>query len=540
MGFYAYNGFYLAGNGFGRGYIDLGGLEVRQISSFKKIWEINEGGPGNLGATFFEPTGIPDGYFMLGSYGQQNNRPLFGSVLVGKDKTNNRTGSTEEALRKPIDYVLIWSSQESDHTHGYIWFPVPPDGYEALGHVVTTTPEKPSLDKIRCVRSDLTDDCELENWIWSDEGNRGGNGYGFRAYSLRPDERGTRAQGISIGAFAFVFMKKNTKDDDTQLPISCLKKKNFNSFSMPNSAQIKALIQEYSPRIFLHPMETYLPSSVAWFFANGAKLCRKNSSEPFAIKYSGSNLPVGGLDDETFWLDLPTDKTAKEKLKKGDLPSSEAYIHVKSMFGGTYTDITFWIFYPFNGPATVRIGPFNIHLSGIGQHVGDWEHVTLRISNFNGMLQKVFFSEHSGGTWVDASFLEFSNGSNRVLAYASLNGHAFYSKQGMVSQGFQYLGIRNDMKRSDLVMDTGERYVIIGADHIGHEIVKPPWLNYARQWGPKVTYNLGTIVKIMDSVLVGVYKSAFHNLVSLFPSELLGEEGPTGPKMKRNWKKDEV
>lgn len=533
-------------------YIDLGGLEVRQISSFKKIWETYEGGPGNLGATFFEPSGIPDGYFMLGSYCQQNNRPLFGSVLVGKDKTdsNKSTESADyynnvyEALRKPIDYALVWSSkfssrirQEEDHSHGYIWLPVPPDGYEVVGHVVTTTPEKPPLDKVRCVRSDLTDDCELENWIWS-EGKKP-NGYGFRAYSLRPNERGTRAQGVSVGAFAFVFMK-NT-EHDIQLPLSCLKKKNFNFRSMPNSVQIKALVQEYSPRIFLHPKETYLPSSVTWFFANGAKLYLKGqNSQPFPIKYSGSNLPLGGLDDETVWLDLPSEKTANDKLKKGDLPSSEAYIHVKSMFGGTYTDITFWIFYPFNGPATAKIGPFNIPLGGIGQHVGDWEHVTLRISNFNGMLQKVFFSEHSGGTWVDASFLEFSNGSNRVLAYASLNGHAFYSKQGMVPQGFEYLGIRNDMKRSELVMDTGKRYVIIGADHIGHEIVKPPWLNYARQWGPKVTYNLGTMVKIMDSVLIGVYKSAFHNLVNLFPSEILGEEGPTGPKMKRNWKKDEV
>ncbi|KAI5656482.1 hypothetical protein M9H77_25275 [Catharanthus roseus] len=542
------------GNGFASGHIDLGGLQVHQVTKFKKIWETYQGGPDNLGATFYEPNEIPNGYFMLGSYAQPNSLPLFGSILVAKDKTDNKT-SKKEALMKPIDYTLIWSSQFSrtkqDLGHGYIWFPIPPKGYEALGHVVTTSPEKPSLDKIRCVRKDLTEDCDIENWIWGEGKNK--NDYGFQVYSLCPFDKGTQSQGLLVGAFGLIFVKDSRHY--TQLPLSCLKNKEMNFFSsMPNLLQIKALIKEYSPKIFLHPKEIYLPSSINWFFANGAKLYQKGqNSKPTSIHYDGSNLPQGGLDDETYWIDLPLDKKEREKLKKGNLPSFESYIHVKPIFGGTFSDIIFWVFYPFNGPAIAKLGPFNIPLGGFGEHVGDWEHITLRISNFNGILDKVFWSQHSGGTWIDASLLEFYNfngsSSNKLVGYAALHGHAIFPRQGMVPKGFDYIGIINDMKKSELVLDCGERYVIIGADYddeININLKTPPppiWVNYAREWGPKVTYNIGILVKklMMDNhVLVGVYKKIFLHLLNLFPNEIWGEEGPTGPKMKGSWNKDEL
>ncbi|KAK4799851.1 hypothetical protein SAY86_025216 [Trapa natans] len=70
-----------AGKGFASGTIDLGGLLVQQVTSFTKIWAIVEGGPDDLGVTFFEPSVLPEGYFMLGSYAQPNNRALYGGIL---------------------------------------------------------------------------------------------------------------------------------------------------------------------------------------------------------------------------------------------------------------------------------------------------------------------------------------------------------------------------------------------------------------------------------------------------------------------------
>uniref|UniRef100_A0A2N9I4W2 Uncharacterized protein n=1 Tax=Fagus sylvatica TaxID=28930 RepID=A0A2N9I4W2_FAGSY len=128
---------------------------------------------------------------------QANNKPFFGWVLVAKDDSGG-------ALKKPLDYTLVWSSESlkiKQDGNGYIWLPTPPDGYKAIGHVVTNSPDKPSLDKIRCVRSDLTDQCEAHTWTWGPGNTSDANG--FNVYSLRPSNRGIQAMGVSVGTFMY-------------------------------------------------------------------------------------------------------------------------------------------------------------------------------------------------------------------------------------------------------------------------------------------------------------------------------------------------
>lgn len=505
---------------------------MQQISTFTKVWATYEGGPDNSGATFFKPSQIPAGFFMLGCYCQPNNRPLFGWVLVGKgDGDDVVTGG---ALVKPVDYTLVWSSTKSlskQDGYGYIWLPTAPEGYAAAGLIVTNSPEKPSLDEVRCVRSDLTETCENDNWIWGTDA--ASNSSDFNIYGLRPSSRGTQALGVSVGTFA-----ANVAGAASPLPLACLKNNGPNPSSMPTLSQIEALLQAYSPLIYFHPDEPYLPSSVSWFFTNGALLYKQGDSTPTPIDPTGSNLPKGGSNDDTYWLDLPIDETEKEKVKRGELQSSEAYLHIKPMLGATFTDIAIWVFYPFNGPARAKLELVTIPLGRIGEHVGDWEHMTLRISNFTGELWKVYFSEHSKGEWVDASGLEFEGG-NKVVAYASLHGHAFYPKAGLVLQGLSKwgIGIRNDTARGKERMDTGARFEVIAAEYMD-SIIEPPWINYTRKWGPKINYIKDS--EMVNKLLPDKLQSALESLVKVFPNEVYGEEGPTGPKMKRNWSGDEI
>ncbi|KAF7835883.1 DUF946 family protein [Senna tora] len=519
------------GDGFASGIINLGGLQVAQVSTFNKVWTSYEGGPDNAGATVFEPTGIPEGFSMLGCYSQPNSKPLFGWVLAAKDDSST---SNNPALKEPLDYTLIWSSKSleiNQNGSAYFWLPTPPDGYVAVGHVVTTSPDKPSLDRIRCVRSDLTDQLETDSWIW---GNNG-----FNIYNTRPTNRGTQAPGLLVGTF----IAQSGGSSNGPLSISCLKNTNpiSTTSSMPNLQQIDAIVQAYSPIMYLHPDEEYLPSSVNWFFSNGGLLYKKgDESQPTPIQPNGTNLPQDPNNDGSYWLDLPKDEANKERVKKGDLQSSQAYLHIKPMFGGTYTDIAMWVYYPFNGAARAKVEFFNIPLGRIGEHVGDWEHVTLRVSNFNGELQRVYFSEHSGGNWVDSSDLEFKNG-NKFVSYASLHGHAFYSKPGLVLQGSNGIGIRNDTAPSSMVVDFGVGFEVVSAGYLGSgTVVEPPWLNYYRQWGPNITYNIANELKKVEKFLPGKLKKLFENIVGKLPSEVLGEEGPTGPKVKNSWNGDEV
>ncbi|KAK4769767.1 hypothetical protein SAY87_030299 [Trapa incisa] len=517
------------GSGFGNRSIDLGGLEVSRVSTFKRVWAAYEGGADNLGATFFEPEAIPQGFFMLGGYCQPNNRPLNGWVLVAKDGA---------ALAKPTDYTLVWSSESLKMKQdglGYFWLPLPPDGYTAVGLVITASPEKPSVNRIRCVRSDFTEPSQPETSIWGPPNNTTES---FKVSSSRPQNRGTQALGVSVGTYI-------AEVNSWVNPIRCLKNNNpsYTSY-MPNTNQVDALIRTYSPLFYFHPKENYLPSSVTWFFSNGALLYKKgDESNPVSVRPNGSNIPQDGSNDGLYWLDLPVAESGKELVKKGDLRSSQGYMHVKPMYGGTFTDIAVWLFYPFNGPSTAKIEVVDIPLGRIGEHVGDWEHVTLRISNFDGSLWRVFFSQHSGGTWVDASELEYqAGGGNRFVAYSSLNGHATFPKSGLVLQGSGGVGLRNDTAKSNLTVDTAVAFSVVAVDYMAGEgpISSPPWLNYMRKWGPKINYNTAEEAEKVVKMLPGKLKSTFEGLMKSLPREVIEEDGPTGPKVKNSWSGDEA
>ncbi|WOH11649.1 hypothetical protein DCAR_0831139 [Daucus carota subsp. sativus] len=508
-------------DGFGSGTIDLGGLQVRQITTFNKVWATSQGGPDNLGATFYEPASVPDGFFMLGSYSQSNNKPLYGSVLVAKDITTAESGNAK-ILEKPVDYTLVWSNQGGN---GYIWLPTPPEGYKALGHVVTSLSEKPSVDKIRCVRSDFTEVSETDAWIWGLK--KEVDPSGFNVYGSKPATRGTQGVGVPVGTFI-------VQNNGTAALLGCLKNVQPDFSAMPNLDQIQTLMKNYSPLVYFHPDEEYLPSSLKWFFENGALLYTKgDESSPIPIEPpAGSNLPQGGSNDGAYWIGQPSNGS----LRKGNLGSAESYVNVKPMFGGTFTDLAIWIFYPFNGAARASVAGVPIPLGQIGEHQGDWEHVTLRISNFSGELRSLYLSTHSNGTWASAPELEFQS-SNKPVVYASLHGHALYAKPGLVLQGSGGIGLRNDTAKGKNVMDTGERFQVVSGEYLS--IVEPAWVNYYREWGPRITYDLATEINKVQQSFPENLRSSFASFVKSLPAEILGQVGPTGPKMKSSWSGDE-
>ena len=503
-------------------------------------------GKTNKGLTFYKPVGIPDGFFCLGHYCQPNDQPLRGYVLVARNATSSpeeEVGYAHEpvldlpALKKPLNYTLIWNT-DTEHTGcGYFWLPNPPLGYKAMGVVVTDKPEEPKLEEVRCVRVDLTESCEMGDLILTTDSKF--SKYPFQVWNTRPCKRGMLARGVSVGTFYC----STYLDSEEELEISCLKNLDSTLHAMPNLNQIEALIKHYGPTVFFHPDEVYLPSSVQWFFKNGALLYQDGNVKGESIDYRGSNLPSGGKNDGAFWIDLPNKDDARDHLKNGNLESAELYVHVKPAMGGTFTDIVMWVFCPFNGPATIKVGLMSIAMSKIGQHVGDWEHFTLRVSNFTGELWSVFFSQHSGGEWVDAFNLEFIEG-NKPIVYSSKSGHASYPHPGTYLQGSSKLGIgvRNDAARSKFIVDSSTKYQIIAAEYLDDEIIKEPcWLQYMREWGPTIVYDSrAELEKLIDLLPLFVRFSVENIIFELFPTELYGEEGPTGPKEKDNWKGDEI
>ncbi|XP_074321011.1 hypothetical protein At1g04090-like [Silene latifolia] len=515
------------GDGFATGKICLGELEVAQISTFKSIWSLSSSRGKPKGVTFYSPEGIPDGFFCLGHYCQCKDLPMRGFVLVARELHKYELLDLPP-LKKPRNYSLVWSADSQHHGPGYIWLPNSPTGYRAMGFLVTNTPVEPSVNDIRCVRVDLTDSCEACDLISDAD---------FWVWSSRPCRRGMFSRGVSVGTF---FCSSYMTAEYDVLTTACLRNQDPSLHAMPNLSQIHAIIQHYGPTLYFHPDEIYLPSSVQWFFDNGALLYKDGESDGQRIDSKGSLLPRGGFNDGKFWIDLPNNDDKRDQLKRGNLESAELYVHVKPAFGGTFTDIAMWIFCPFNGPATLKVGLTNISLNRIGEHVGDWEHFTLRVSNFNGELLSIYCSEHSGGRWVDASTLEYING-NKAIIYASKCGHASYAHPGTYIQGSSKLGIgvRNDVDKSKFFVDSSTKYKIIAAEYLGNAVEEPCWVNYMREWGPTVTYDAFSEIDKVINHLPRIFRFSMENVLELFPTELCGEEGPTGPKEKDNWFGDE-
>ncbi|KAJ0929427.1 putative vacuolar protein sorting-associated protein [Helianthus annuus] len=546
--------FWLSGD-FGNGAIDLGGLEVYNALYFKKIWETHSGGPKGFGVSFYEPTSIPFGFNLIGHYCKPNSVAMFAVVLIAKDTTGD---PSQGALKSPIDYTLIWTSKGlnvSQREDGYIWLPVPPDGYKAIGHIVTTSPEKPSLDKVRCVRSDFTDLTKVDKWIWGHKTR-----WGLSIVHLHTTKPKTRALSVPTG----MFLARNGSNTHE---LACLKMVKTDPYSaMPNSLQIRTMINAYAPWVYFHPHEQYFPSSVLWFFENGAEL-HQHGQPPKLVINDGDNLPNNGTADDAF-LDLPQDQPSKERLKKGFLPNAIAYIHVKPALGGICTDLAIWLYYPFNGGGKFQLGPFTIDLGKIGEHVSDWEHITLRVDNFHGTLTAVYLSQHAKGKWLTPSEFELMNGT-RPVVYASLHGHAHYStptshvhvagildssdiqmlydelqimsdsrKSSMFKEeSFFGFGARDDVAKSDNVMDIASTYNVICVDYMESGI--EPWLDYTGRWGPKITYEFTEEMTIIADSFPHIVRKLVIKLLRKLPPELLGEEGPQGPKMKESWTGDE-
>ncbi|KAI5069239.1 hypothetical protein GOP47_0015540 [Adiantum capillus-veneris] len=307
---------------------------------------------------------------------------------------------------------------------------------------------------------------------------------------------------------------------------------------VPSVEQIKSLISTYGPIIYFHPKEQYFPASVDWFFGKGALLYSKGQSAPTVIARDGSNLPAGGSDDGEYWIDFPNDGTAGE-VRIGSLQTAKVYAHAKQMFG-VFTDIALWIFYPFNGAARARFEIIDLDLGKIGEHVSDWEHVTLRIDNLTGKLSRVFFSQHSGGVWVDPIDLEYADGSKFVV-YASRSGHASYPHPGIHLLGDHGVGLRNDADKSQYILDASRNFKIVSADYLGfgNAPEEPAWLQFMRKWGPKLDYEAKEEIDKAIQTAPFFLRHKLRSLANKLPNEVMGEEGPTGPKEKASWTKDE-
>ena len=199
------------------------------------------------------------------------------------------------------------------------------------------------------------------------------------------------------------------------------------------------IISRLGPVIRLHPEERYLPSSVEWFLAR-ANLEGYNSTTNTLVGSVPVTVDTLTRESKRLIDDLGADyvslRPVNESVLAGDMASVKTYVHVvrRPMF----TDIQFWTHYPYNGAGAAHAkmtvaGAISstttpTPLEPFGEHYADWEVVIMRLDNITHSIQKVIMSSHGDYHEFEPSELEYDNG--HFVAYASLNGHAFYPHAG--------------------------------------------------------------------------------------------------------------
>ncbi len=225
------------------------------------------------------------------------------------------------------------------------------------------------------------------------------------------------------------------------------------------SAFYSEIADTIGPIVRVHPDELYEPASVDWFLAR-AKVEDTNCdacsadreslielSENFverndlrvACEDTGLVASVADVctDEPSAELGPPTLtlRSNEEKLS-GDPATALHYVHILRQEG--FTDLQFWLFYPFNGAGATRLTVDSLLFNytppkggtrtpPLGEHQSDWEVVILRLDD-NDALESVFMSAHGKYHRYGPDEIEFSDG--HVVAYSSLNGHANYPVVG--------------------------------------------------------------------------------------------------------------
>lgn len=90
-----------------------------------------------------------------------------------------------------------------------------------------------------------------------------------------------------------------------------------------------------------------------------------------------------------------------DHIKQGDsnMDNVSSYGAIVRRANGI-VDLVFWVWFPYNEGKNVCIGwdsPVGCagHWVRFGNHVGDWEHVTIRF--IHGYADEVYFSSHDSG-----------------------------------------------------------------------------------------------------------------------------------------------
>lgn len=264
-----------------------------------------------------------------------------------------------------------------------------------------------------------------------------------------------------------------------------------------NDGPSSALIQQLAPVIHLSTEENYYPSSVESFFEN-----TELRNGYYVTKQS---LGCDSCTDPAFL-----------RGNRPDTASVPVYAMVVQKADGFTTDLVYWTFYPYNNGKRVCVG---LYFSGIGcvggystfgNHVGDWEHVTIRLVNM--VPTQIALSQHDSGATFNWGDPRVQMSGTHPVFYAATGSHGLYPDARRHT--YRYLpngDTLDDDTSAGVAWNTWNNLVEIRRKPSGQYAGNLSWLNFEGRWGNPES------------------GCGFSSQVS---GECVLNDGPTGPMLK--------
>ncbi|GAB5528153.1 MAG: hypothetical protein Roseis2KO_60250 [Roseivirga sp.] len=231
--------------------------------------------------------------------------------------------------------------------------------------------------------------------------------------------------------------------------------------------ELQEMYEKFAPLVVFEKDEKYGPSSVEWFldFVELKKRIKGGMDEVVSEHPTGSDLAQYGgyFEDPT---DMGTSYFLKEKNKQGrkgqdylahpdskDFPT--CYVRGAMLKSDpAMWDLQYWFFYPYNGTLKVlesagSLAAIPAMLPGwtgaqiantFAEHVGDWEHVSVRVKKTSSgtELVKVGFHAHdSDMEWKTPLEIGIDHSDHGVhpIVYAGYGSHGMYPQGNWAWKG---------------------------------------------------------------------------------------------------------
>ncbi|MCY0995857.1 Vps62-related protein [Myxococcus sp. MISCRS1] len=395
-----------------------------------------------------------------------------------------------DLLARPLYYNRIWEDGGTGGNHdAAFWQPVPPPGYTCLGSVVELGYNAPPTDRIRCVKDEYVLPAGA-SWVWNDKGSGKASG-DIALWQADPRDHRTLATSTFVG--------QGNYDGPDGSRFWALNNSALANPELQGGFVDDLTVLRYAPRIRLHPNETYFPAGMNDFVPNMVDDGTRLRTRDALACPECTNLPFlqGKRPDQH---SVPVYAQIIPRTQAG-LPTNT-------------TDVVYWLFYPYNRGKPICTQWHHLlrtcmQYTTFDNHVGDWEHLTLRF--VDGRPTQLAMSQRAGRPPTHFASKDLALVDLHPEVYAAQGSHGLYPAPGR----YTYAQANFSEYYHD---DTGPG---LAWDGWSNAVIFP--------WQPAGTYTTPGLERFNLTVDWGNDKAGCGNPNLIYVSDCILNPGPKAP-----------